>query len=164
MKSKPLNSLLIPAVLILWIFVIYRYIGPDFFAQKEKTAESSHSIIFDAQEAESYKLLLNYEDPFLQGARKKRNSNFSASYARAGQKIGNISRIRTQRKRPDLQYQGSIAKGQGSKQTAIVHLGEENLFLVVGDSILRGRVERITPFALKIRTVDTMWVYKRQGF
>jgi len=52
MKSTPLNTLLIPSVLLLWAVVIWRYVGPDIFKKNDgKAVQSSRPVILEKSRA-----------------------------------------------------------------------------------------------------------------
>lgn len=148
MKGKKSIYFLLPAVLVIWALVIYRFTeglgGEDNYVQQQVTS-STHEQIINAKYV--YELDLEYPDPFLKN--NKRLARSSSSTKQVTVSAGNNikaspnkelnDRDAVLKKIGDYKYIGLIEKGGANKLALLSYQGNTHMLRIgdaVGDMVL----------------------------
>lgn len=143
MKNKKNLYILLPAVIIVWGLVIYRFfkgMNPDTsLNQKAQTVKEFNPE--ELKESETFTIKADYRDPFL-GSLAKKEKKIKRSYIPSKPKEPEIPF-------PNIVYKGIISpKGKKEKVFLININGQQQLFKLKNTlnqvTLLRGNEEQIT--------------------
>lgn len=160
MKGRKLNALLIPVVILIWIGVLYRILGPKDGSETIALPETELPEFVDEAKGvgDTLSLTLGYADPFEVGKKVASRSAVQTP------KIATPERLRPKPKKvkpkpidwSQFRYKG-IAQGEGdSQQTVLVQIQKRIHYLSEGDSVGKFHLRRIYADSIQITYRDTL--------
>jgi len=138
LKNKKAIYLLIPLNLFIWGFFIYRFYSA--FSETDQPITKSETRItkaFELKDTLTYKLLLDYKDPFLK-EQLHTESNFAASQAEPKTKKQSPAKepvIIIPKQLPDIKYLGLIKNNTSGQSTALVSVNGQSKLIKQNESI-----------------------------
>lgn len=156
MKSKHSNKILIPLVILIWVWVGANFLGwgeGDAIQQSISTEFQTH-LTHAADDRETRTLQLNYRDPFLDklpASSKTQNTSKTRRTPRLV-KVEKRAPIRI----PQLSYQGLVSGENTENKTAILRINKKTYTVRPGDSLEGISIQAISQNKMSISIADTL--------
>lgn len=114
MKQNKWNKILIPAVVLIWIGVLLRFLGPISTGNEGAGVAPSAQIDITDSGQNPFELSLAYEDPFSHSSSQPKPKNNQSVRSRRSSKLVSLERPKPKWNPPALSYQGGVQKEAGS--------------------------------------------------
>ncbi len=140
LKGKKAIYILIPLNIAIWGFFIYRFYTAYTETNDIDLATKTETIKLDVvKDSVSYKLNLNYPDPFLrEGEGSKKKSENSLTNVQPKEKkivVVKTPTIEAIKQMPDIKYLGLIKNNSSGAATALVTVNGQSRLIKINDVI-----------------------------
>ena len=155
MKNKKLNTLLGPFVILVWIGVLFRFVGGcEEGLGKSDLADASAIAKAHITAWDSFSLELDYRDPFL----NQLPIPPKKIHKTAKRSVGKLIQKPPQKKIiiPKLSYQGGVASGDSLAMTGILLVGGQVRAVRAGEQIGNIRIESLGLDRLSLSIEDSL--------
>lgn len=158
MKNKKNLYFLVPAVLFIWGFIIYRIVDFTSDGETDFAPRAYASPFSESKEAEPYQLKRTYPDPFLKKLANAREDDFEEE----GSESQPQPRQATEPEKPlDIKYRGFIAASGTDARIALLVIAGQEVFLKVGEQYLAFTIDTINSDSLSVFVgKEVRWIKK----
>jgi hypothetical protein len=158
-KSKLANKVLIPVVILIWGLLLFRLLNGEQQVAPAAALSGSGGGMGEGLAFDSFALLPDYRDPFLNQI-PSRAASTTGQPAPRQQSQGQLVRVSAPARLPVTRYQGGVT-GPDSAITGILLLNEKPYTIRQGDSLSGLYVRQLTLDRLTLSGADTTWVVYR---
>ncbi len=164
-KGKKGLYILIPLNIAIWGFFIYRFYSA--FNEVDEfipTEEKANFTVEELKDSITYRLALNYKDPFLKDVEKpKYNSNGNNNVTANNQ---NATKLKTSAKTPtveivkpatDIKYLGLVKNNTTGNSTALIYINGQSHLVKNGDVINGIIVKNISSTSVELKEGKTIF-------
>ncbi|MDW3194708.1 MAG: hypothetical protein R8G66_20180 [Cytophagales bacterium] len=130
MKNKKNLYFLVPAVLFIWGFIIYRIVDFTSDGETDFAPRTYVTPLRESQEAETYQLKSRYPDPFLKQLASAEKDNFEEDDS---EKQTQLQETPVPEQPLDIKYRGFIAKSGTDTRIALMVIEGTEVFLKSGE-------------------------------
>lgn len=163
MRKRPINKILLPLVLIIWVGVILRFwdgcqMGDDLSTNTNNTQSLS---LPDLQKDSDYSLVLNYRDPYLDSEFELKRKRPPVSTPSTPQ----LTRVEIKKppiSLPTVVYQGGVQNNDVVNMTGLISLEGKLYQVQAGDSVMGLYISRLNFESVWLVRADTSWVVRRK--
>ncbi|MEO6303098.1 MAG: hypothetical protein ABIP51_07980 [Bacteroidia bacterium] len=139
-KGKKAIYILVPLNIAIWGFFIYRFYAAYTSTDDIEISVNTESFKIDEiKDSVTYKLALNYPDPFLrEGEKQKNSSNYSLSEGQKKEKKITVVKTPTPaivKQTPDVKYLGLIKNTSSGAATALVSVNGQSKLIKANETI-----------------------------
>lgn len=148
LKSKGAIYVLIPVNILVWVFFIYRF----YTAYNEGDIEIEDSKmqvikLDELKDSVDYKLSLNYKDPFLREAEKRKEhvvSNSKTSNPVQKEKVVKTPTVSVPKVQSEIKYFGLVKNNTTGISTALISINGQTHLVKKGDIIEGITIKKIS--------------------
>jgi hypothetical protein len=158
MNKKRLNIVLIPLVILLWAFIIYKIISYT----RPTSSDSASSITLMKNDYASIKkdtvtLLVNYRDPFVPVSyQRKKLAKITNS------QISPIKRpVVTKPNWPPLEYGGLIENPKSDTTFAIIKINNKSELMTYNEEVAGMKILNLYPDSIQIRLQNEIRIFRK---
>ena len=152
-SSPKLNKVLLPAVIIIWLLIVLRFLGV--FEGEEKVQENiAATHLIENIKRDTFSLLLNYPDPFLGDLPEMETPKAPRRRVSSGPKLIPVQK-KTPLKLPKLAFQGLVQR-DSMAATAILKIDNKLISVREGEVVSGLFIKSISAFKMEISIQDTL--------
>ena len=152
-SSPKLNKVLLPAVIIIWLLIVLRFLGV--FEGEEKVQENiAATHLIENIQQDTFSLLLNYPDPFLGDLPEVETQKAPRRRVSSGPKLIPVQK-KTPLKLPKLAFQGLVQR-DSMAATAILKIDNKLISVREGEVVSGLFIKSISAFKMEISVQDTL--------
>lgn len=156
MKNKYYNRIMLPAVVLIWAFALWRIFGPEPEEPSINLPTQALPAITLAVSEEPDTLRLGYRDPFLDRRPVRQAPASNPSPQPTISVIKPASTINY----PEVRYLGGVASADGLI-TGVMQLGSAFYNVQQGDSLAGLWVRSLSLDASEVQFADSVWVVRK---
>lgn len=158
MKNKKNLYILVPAVLFIWGFIIYRVVDFTSDGEADFTPQTYTTPLRENQENEQYQLKSNYPDPFLKQLASTREIDFEEGDPEIQLQPQEVI---VPEQPLNIQYRGFINESGTDARIALLVIEGKEVFLKGGAEHQTFTIGQITQDSLSVRVDgEVKWVRK----
>ena len=152
-SSPKLNKVLLPAVIIIWLLIVLRFLGV-FEGEQEVLEGKTSTALIENIETDTFSLLLNYPDPFLGDLPEVEAQKAPRRRISSGPKLIPVQK-KTPLKLPKLAFQGLVQR-DSMAATAILKIDNKLISVREGEVVSGLFIKSISAFKMEISVQDTL--------
>jgi hypothetical protein len=163
MKGKKGIYIMLPLVLAIWFIIgyrIYNAIKDD--GDNKKVHEISNVTNTVEQKTDSFTLIADYRDPFLEKSKVisviKTNTSNKSSLIKSSMPI-----VKKTTPWPSINYMGIIKNQKSSKQSILVLVNGKEMVLTQGDKVEDFILSKVLKDSIELKKDKEKHYYKKQG-